>query len=550
MAIPKPLRRPSSPPIPSYEEATTVTNPLLGTQQSPTGSSRMGYYQPPYVQSVRSSEDSLCPPRQSSDSSPTSLDSDTNSDISEGLRREVDGLDYDGEDFEMEELDNGSLRRRRRRRTGPRWKWLQMLRLRVGKWKKMWTWRRPYWLEAGLPRWQCPDVPETWRPGIAVIARLVGLLVLIALGYALFMFAIVPNARNGMTQMYNLEDVRLFAQGAVDGDRIRDYLKHVTSFDHVAGSEGSYYLAEWTKDLFWKAGMDEVRLDEYQVYLNYPKEGGRRVAIISPPELQWEAKLEEEPAYPNPSNRGEMNTLVFHGHSKSGNVSGPLIYFNYGSKADYKSVCLDSGINCRGAIGLVKYYGSQGDRSLKVKAAEEWGIKGVLIYSDPAEDGFMRGDVWPEGRWRPSDGVQRGAVSLMSWVIGDVLTPGWASTADAKRVEKENNPGLVKIPSLPLAWRDAQKLLQSLKGHGQRVPPEWFGAVPDVEWWSGDQSSPVVLLQNEQDEVDKQKIFNVMGTIEGMESGAKSIIVGNHRDSWCFGAGDPFVLPFQITGMY
>jgi N-acetylated-alpha-linked acidic dipeptidase len=262
------------------------------------------------------------------------------------------------------------------------------------------------------------------------------------------------------------------------------------------------------------------------------------VAIIDPPELAWEAKLEEDPVYPD-AGHSRANTPIFHGHSRAGNVTGPLIYVNYGSRADYKRF-YDSGVDINGTIALVRYYGTQGDRALKIKAAEEWGVKGVLIYSDPKDDGFVQGKAWPDGPWRPADGVQRGAVSLMSWIVGDVLTPGWASTSDAKRISKDNNPGLVNIPSLPLAWRDAQKLLQSLKGHGQKLPEEWAGGVPEVdEWWSGDLRSPVVHLKNEQDEAERQPIYNVMGVIDGAESKAKRIIIGNHRDSWCFGAGDP-----------
>ena len=234
-----------------------------------------------------------------------------------------------------------------------------------------------------------------------------------------------------------------------------------------------------------------------------------------------------------------MQTPVFHGHSRAGNVTGPLVYANYGSREDFRSL-EQRGINLTGTIALVRYYGSQGDRALKVKAAELAGAVGCLIYSDPSEDGFKKGEVWPVGRWRPSDSVQRGAVSLMSWVIGDVLTPGFASTKDAKRVSTENNAGLVNIPSLPLAWRDAQKLLQSIKGHGEKVEDNWVGGVPEVdEWWSGDQRSPIVRLANEQDEEERQPIWNVLGKITGLERQAKSIIVGNHRDSWCFGAADP-----------
>jgi len=272
--------------------------------------------------------------------------------------------------------------------------------------------------------------------------------------------------------------------------------------------------------------------------LNYPKAGGRRVAIVEPPELAWEAKLEEEPVYENATPQ-KQQTLVFHGHSRAGNVTGPLIYANYGSREDFQRL-RDDGVNMTGAIALVRYYGTQGDRAMKVKAAEQAGAAGCLIYSDPKEDGFLKGEPWPNGRWRPSDGVQRGAVSLMSWVVGDVLTPGWASVVGAERVSKDNNPGLVNIPSLPLAWRDTQRLLQVLKGHGQMVPEGWRGGVPEIEeWWSGNQSSPIVHLKNEQDEVEQQAIWNVMGVIEGVEEKAKKVIVGNHRDSWCFGAGDP-----------
>jgi hypothetical protein len=289
----------------------------------------------------------------------------------------------------------------------------------------------------------------------------------------------------------------------------------------------------------WKFGM--LMTYRYDVYLNYAKAGGRRVAIVDPPELAWEAQIEEETLYPNlsPTEQEKHQSLVFHGHSRSGNVTGPLIYANYGSRADFKALA-DSGIDVKGAVVLVRYYGTQGDRALKVKAAELAGAVACIMYSDPNEDGFKRGPAWPEGRFRPSDSVQRGAVSLMSWVVGDVLTPGYASTKNAPRISKDDNPGLVNIPSIPLAWRDAQRLLQVLKNHGQKVPEEWIGGVPNVgEWWTGDQTSPIVHLKNDQDERENQEIWNVLGRIKGWEQEDKTIIVGNHRDAWCVGGADP-----------
>jgi hypothetical protein len=223
--------------------------------------------------------------------------------------------------------------------------------------------------------------------------------------------------------------------------------------------------------------LENVGLERFDVYLNYPRKDGRRVAIVDPPGQAWEAVIDEEQVYKDPP---RDQTLVFHGHSKSGNVTGPLVYANYGSREDFK-VLANRGISLQGAIVLVRYYGSQGDRALKVKAAELAGAAGCIIYSDPAEDGFVRGAPWPDGRYMPSDGVQRGAVSLMSWVVGDVLTPGFASLPEENnRITPEQSTGLNKIPSIPIAWRDAQHLLQALKGHGSVVPSEWVGGVPEV----------------------------------------------------------------------
>lgn len=283
-------------------------------------------------------------------------------------------------------------------------------------------------------------------------------------------------------------------------------------------------------------------MNRYFVYLNYPKAGGRRVAIVEPKDKVWEAKLEEGDVYTPP----RAQTQTFHGLSASGNVTGPLIYVNYGHKKDFKTLW-DSGIDVQGAVVLMRYYGSQEDRAMKVRAAQDAGVAGVIMYSDPGEDGFKKGKVWPDGRWRPEDSVQRGSVALSNMVLGDVLTPGRPSTIDQKRMSKDKNAVLPTIPSIPISWSDAKKLLQSLKGIGEEIAPEgnfehWIGAVPDVgeKWWSGHpEKSPKVNLRNEQEEVEKQRITNVFGSIRGSEDKAKKIIVGNHRDSWCFGAADP-----------
>lgn len=271
--------------------------------------------------------------------------------------------------------------------------------------------------------------------------------------------------------------------------------------------------------------------------MNYAKKGGRKVAIVDPPEKKWEAKLEE----PSVFNPAKAQTPAYHGLSATGNATGPLIYVNYCHAKDFKRLW-DSEVDVQGAIALCRYYGTQPDLAMKIKAAQAAGVAGVLVYSDPVDDGFKKGNPWPDGKWRPGDSVQRGSVAQTNMIMGDVLTPGKPSLQKQERMSRDKNPALPKIPSLPLSWKDAQKLLKSLKGSGEALPEEWVGGVPDVgdKWYSGHpDTSPKVFLQNDQDEVEQQRITNIFGSFKGTEDPNRKIIVGNHRDSWCFGAADP-----------
>ncbi|KOS21739.1 Glutamate carboxypeptidase 2 [Escovopsis weberi] len=534
-----------APPRDSFDERSasrTESRSLLNPGDSAPGSSRrpIGYH-PPTVET--DDEDSI-------------FDSDSDADETNQVRREMDELEIDDSDRAR---GSGTLfgKRINFNITLPRWKW-------------SWRPRLPRW-RIQLPSRAAGDDGAAERatttttttsndgdgnatsqrrrwawPGfnsvifIIFFARVLAFLIIIGFIYFLFASGFLtglnsPVSKGGMR--FDPEDLRIHLQKSVDPRRMRASVKIYSSYAHIAGTEGDYATAMDVQSMFSKAGLDEVQVDQYYVYLNYPRKDGRTVQLMDSTgaKAEWTAALEEE-------ERGEetagRQTYAFHGHSKSGDVKGPLIYANYGSREDYQKL-KELGIDTKGAIALVRYYGTQTDRALKVKGAELAGFAGCLIYSDPNDDGFRKGEVAPGGRYMPPDGVQRGSVSLMSWVVGDVLTPGWESTKDMPRLKLDESPGLVKIPSLPLAWRDAQTLLERLKGHGQPAPEDWKGGVPRVEWWTGNSSSPIVRLQNEQDEVEKQPIWNVYGKIMGMEQTAKSIILGNHRDAWGFGATDP-----------
>ena len=520
-------------PIPTYDEATSSRYPTshsyLGSTEASHDAERQGLlgqassatrtdnYRPPGVESARSSMDILSSPRRDSGRSST-----------EALQDEMIQMDIEEPDMESNQMGARLSKRITSITNG-----LSSLNLPFRQWLPSFE-----YIRAHVPR--MPDrFPEALKPGWIMVFRFFALIFVLLIVYVLFvsnLFSFRTRRSNG--QMYDPEMVRMFVQEHANATYIMQNLDYLTRFDHMAGTEGNYVLGEYVKAAFQTATFDSASLERFDVYLNYPTKNGRRVAIIDPPDMAWEAKIEEELAYNNPP---RQQTLVFHGYSRAGNVTGPLIYANYGSREDFKRL-EDSGISVKGAIALVRYYGSQGDRALKVKAAELAGAVGCIIYSDPKDDGYLKGEQPNNGRFMPADGVQRGTVGLSSWIVGDVLSPGFASTpGEKKRISKDNNPGLNNIPSIPLAWRDAQNLLQALKGHGQKLNDDngWIGGVPNVEWWTGDQKSPIVQLKNEQDEVERQPIYNVVGKIIGIEQPEKSIIIGNHRDAWCFGAVDP-----------
>lgn len=507
-------------PIPSYAEATGQPSSSRSDLGDGTDVERQGLlgrdhasthgYHPPTVESARSSLDDL-----------ESLTSHSNRESVEELRRELDQMDVDDSASASLTGRNAPLRHRFSKQLSSLSRTLSAI-------------QRPF--QRYMPSFRFTINLSDTRArlkdqGCIMLLRVFALLLVVTLVYVFFIADVFNiNSRMAMGQSYSAASVENFIQGHINETNIAENLRRVTNYTHVAGTEGSFALSKLIEQEFQNAGFDEVSREEFEVYLNYPRKDGRRVAIIDPPSLVWEAKLEEDNA----------KDLIFHGHSKSGNVTGHLVYANFGSREDFKLLA-DTGVSLDGSIALVRYYGTESDRALKIKAAELAGAAGCIIYSDPSQDGFRKGPAFPEGRYMPSDGVQRGGVSMMSQIVGDVLSPGWASTPGEKhRLSPEKSPGLPKIPSLPLAWRDAQILLQGLKGHGSKVPKAWVGGVPDVqEWWTGDQDSPVVHLMNLQDEVERQPIYNIHGRITGMDERDKKIIVGNHRDSWCMGSVDP-----------
>ncbi|GAB1319309.1 Glutamate carboxypeptidase [Madurella fahalii] len=554
------------PPIPTYDEAVGVggsssdwhsqqSYPHSPVDDDPRGTEAEGQSLLTSRHAFESSTPIQQPPRgrQPRGYRPPTVETDDESDLFSSDDSDSDGeTEHVRREMQELEIDDSDVDARNRSTWGKR----IGLSLSLPQWRWRWRWK--------LPRLRRRDGPGTSQAEgsggenadsgeqaagqrlalpklgstalLILVARILGLLMVLAFLYLLFASNMFSSMARRMGNQVDPEKLRVHVQAHVDPRRIREHLKHFTSYAHLAGTEGDYALMEDTEMLFRKYGLEGVTRDVYSVYLNYPKAGGRAVEILGQDgKPVWSAKLEENDTGGKTAGR---QTYIFHGHSKTGIVKGPLVYANYGSREDFQAL-KDSGIDTHGAIALVRNHGSVSDHGLKVKAAELAGFAGCIIYSDPIDDGFVKGETAPNGRFLPADGVHRGSVSLRNWIVGDVLTPTWGSRDNLPRLKLEQAKGLVKIPSLPLAWRDAQILLQHLKGFGRPVPDQWAGGVPGVEWWTGNGSSPIVRLKNDQDEIEKQPIWNVYGRIPGAEQSEKKVIIGNHRDSFAFGAADP-----------
>ncbi|EIE82054.1 hypothetical protein G6F46_000287 [Rhizopus delemar] len=317
---------------------------------------------------------------------------------------------------------------------------------------------------------------------------------------------------------------------------VREYLKIYTSKAHLAGTPNDQEQAEWTRDQFESFGLNTT-IDTYWPLLNYPI--SHRFAIISGPEyLQYEAKLREDPVEEDETSKDPDVIPTFHGYSKNGTATGRVVYANYGRVEDFQFL-KDHGIDLNGTIALVRYGGSF--RGLKVKAAEVFGCAGVLIYSDPIDDGPLNKEEfpksYPDGPWRSQSSAQRGSVQYLSLIAGDPLTPGYPALENVTRIDPEDSPGLAKIPSLPLSWEDALPILKATQGHGVRADKDWAGGLEGVDYFSGPTEGEAVLVNHIENKITP--IWNVVARIEGAEEPKRAIVLGNHRDAWVYGAVDP-----------
>ena len=371
------------------------------------------------------------------------------------------------------------------------------------------------------------------KPNWIILGRFFALLLVLFSAYLLVLSSVFRSGRGGPgTKWFEPDILENYIRDHSSAEEIRAHLQYFTSFTHVAGTEGGQAQAQYVEAKFAES-LEEVDVEEFEVYLDYPRDeaNSRKVAIVSPDDMAWEAQLDETQIYAGDLRKA--NAHAFHAYSISGEAQGSLIYANYGSHEDLQRLA-DEGIEVQGAIVLLRQREGQAT-AYQIRAVEVAGAAGCLVFSDTVE-----GSVYPNGRQMPEDGVHQGSVALSAHILGDPLTPGYPSLpTETRREPKDSSPALNRIPSLPLAWRNARILLQALKGHGRNVANWTDSGVTGIDVWSGGPSSPKVLLRNILDDIERKPIVNVVGRLVGIEQPDKVITVGNHRDSWCFGAGEP-----------
>jgi N-acetylated-alpha-linked acidic dipeptidase len=316
------------------------------------------------------------------------------------------------------------------------------------------------------------------------------------------------------------------ARALPDAKRIRTYMERMSREPHHAGSPASKAVAEYALGLFKEWGL-EAHIEQFEALLPYPTH--RSLEMTSP--VHYKAKL-HEPAVPEDKDSNDKNQLpTYNAYSAAGDVTAPLVYVNYGIPADYDEL-KKLGIDVKGKIVIARYGKSW--RGTKPKVAYEHGAVGCLIYSDPREDGYFVGDIYPKGPFRPPQGVQRGSVMDMPVYVGDPLSPGWASEKGSKRLTLEQSTTLMKIPVLPISYEDAKPLLANLGGP---VAPEgWRGALP-LTYHVGPGAATVHLKLDF--DFSTRPVYDVIATIPGSTQPDEWIMYGNHHDAWVNGAQDP-----------
>ncbi|HXU12233.1 MAG TPA: M28 family metallopeptidase [Candidatus Binatia bacterium] len=311
-----------------------------------------------------------------------------------------------------------------------------------------------------------------------------------------------------------------------DASKVEAHARVLTEEPHVAGTPGNAQVQRYIADRFREAGL-EVEMKSYDVYMGYVKK-----ALLE--QIAPEPRLLTRPEEGVPEDKDAADpraSLNWNAYSPSCDLTREVVFANHARPEDFAA--LDRlGVSVKDRLVLARYY--RGYRGGKAHEAQKRGAAGIIFYSDPMEDGYYRGDVYPDGPWGPESHFQRGATAYDYLVPGDPLTPGWASLPGARRIDPREAENLPRIPSIPISWRDALVVFRNLAGPA--VPRGWQGGLP-LTYHVG--PGPSRLHLKIEASFETRAITNVIGVLRGSAEPKKIVLLGNHHDAWVYGAVDP-----------
>ena len=338
-----------------------------------------------------------------------------------------------------------------------------------------------------------------------------------------------PESLRGYTAVHSAAEVQWEQKfrAIPEPDRIRENMRRLSARPHHVGSPYDKDNAEWLLAQLKSYGLD-AKIEQFEALFPTPK--SRKLELLGP--ARFTAKLEEPALAVDPtSDQKDEQLPTYNAYSRDGDVTAPLVYVNYGAPSDYEQ--LDAmGVSVKGAIVIARY--GETWRGIKPKVAAEHGAVGCIIYSDPKDDGYARGDSYPNGPMRPADGAQRGSVMDMPVYPGDPQTPGVGAKPGVKLIPLDQVQTITKIPVLPISYADAQPFLKSLGG--QTVPENWRGDLP-FTYKTGPSKAQAHLAVAFN--WDRKPLYDVVATIPGATFPDEWVIRGNHHDAWVNGAEDP-----------
>ena len=301
-----------------------------------------------------------------------------------------------------------------------------------------------------------------------------------------------------------------------------------TKEPHMAGSVRNYELAQYVAKQWKDYGLEEVQLIEHPVYLPWPIR--YEATLVGANE---KLSLKEDPIPEDKDSYNKDVGIPYCAYSADVDVTAPVVYVNSGNPEDY-DLLAKRGVDVRGKIALARYSMPYSYRGFKALTAQRHGVAALLLYSDPAEDGYKKGDVYPRGPWGPESHLQRGGIVYDFNLPGDPRTPGWASVPGGRFLPAESAVSMPTVAAAPMSYKDARRLLEKMTGPA--VPPEWQGGLPFTYHLGPTSDKLHLVIQNDK---KVRSIWNVVGRLRGEERPNEWVVLGNHRDAWVFGGVDP-----------